>query len=70
MGPAYLIRASDEADTALTRLMVEADFVGGALPTNDDFRYCHTFKKVLEESRQKKLTEAGEEEEKIDEDLL
>ena len=51
MGPAYLIRASDEADTALTRLMVEADFVGGALPTNDDFRYCHTFKKVLEDSR-------------------
>ena len=52
--PSYLRSTSDNASAALTESMVEKDLLGARSFSSEDFRYSHTFKKVMEKKKRSK----------------
>ena len=49
--PSYITSTSENASAALTESMVEKDLLGAQSFSSDDFRYSHTFKKVMEKKK-------------------
>ena len=68
--PQYLTRVEEQVDTALTKQMIEQNYIGAQSFSDEDFRYSHTFNDLIAKNKSRKsgifedsLTD-GEEEKK------